>query len=145
MAANRAIRPRPHKEPTVTIQKTDAEWRAQLTPEQYRVARQSGTERPFSGEHYFHNKQGDYHCACCGALLFHSDTKFDAGCGWPSFWAEAAGANIQRITDTSHGMVRVEVRCSNCDAHLGHVFEDGPDPSGERYCINSVCLDFKAK
>ena len=129
----------------MTIEKTDAEWRAQLTPEQYRVARQAGTERPFSGEHYFHHKQGDYFCVCCGALLFHSDTKFDAGCGWPSFWAEAAGANIQRITDTSHGMVRVEVCCSSCDAHLGHVFEDGPEPSGERYCINSVCLDFKAK
>ncbi|MEN7430069.1 peptide-methionine (R)-S-oxide reductase MsrB [Chromobacterium sp. TRC.1.1.SA] len=129
----------------MTIEKTDAEWRAQLTPEQYRVARQSGTERPFSGEHYFHNKKGDYFCVCCGALLFHSDTKFDAGCGWPSFWAEAAGANIARITDTSHGMVRVEVRCSHCDAHLGHVFEDGPEPSGERYCINSVCLDFKAE
>ncbi|MCD4506745.1 peptide-methionine (R)-S-oxide reductase MsrB [Chromobacterium piscinae] len=129
----------------MTIEKTDAEWRAQLTPEQYRVARQSGTERPFSGEHYFHNKKGDYFCVCCGALLFHSDTKFDADCGWPSFWAEAAGANIARITDTSHGMVRVEVRCSHCDAHLGHVFEDGPEPSGERYCINSVCLNFKAE
>ncbi|MDE1715249.1 peptide-methionine (R)-S-oxide reductase MsrB [Chromobacterium amazonense] len=127
----------------MTMHKTDAEWRAQLTPEQYRVAREAGTERPFSGEHYFHNKHGDYFCVCCGTLLFHSDAKFDAGCGWPSFYAEAAGANIRRITDTSHGMVRVEVRCSHCDAHLGHVFPDGPEPTGERYCINSVCMTFK--
>ena len=123
--------------------KTDAQWRAQLTPEQYRVARQGGTERPFTGEHYFHNEHGDYYCVCCGARLFHSDTKFDAGCGWPSFWAEAAGANIRRIEHTSHGMIRTEVRCSSCDAHLGHVFPDGPEPTGERYCINSVCLDFR--
>lgn len=122
---------------------SDADWRARLTPEQYRVARQGGTERPFSGEHYLRNEQGDYHCICCGSLLFHSDSKFDAGCGWPSFWEEAAGQRITRLRDTSHGMLRVEVRCANCNAHLGHVFPDGPEPSGERYCINSVCLSFK--
>jgi peptide-methionine (R)-S-oxide reductase len=122
---------------------SDADWRARLSPEQYRVARQGGTERPFSGEHYQRTEQGDYHCVCCGSLLFHSDTKFDAGCGWPSFWAEAAGNRITRLRDTSHGMIRVEVRCTNCDAHLGHVFPDGPEPTGERYCINSVCLSFQ--
>ncbi|NWK79291.1 peptide-methionine (R)-S-oxide reductase MsrB [Aquitalea sp. LB_tupeE] len=122
---------------------SDADWRARLSPEQYRVARQGGTERPFSGEHYQRTEQGDYHCVCCGSLLFHSDTKFDAGCGWPSFWAEAAGERIKRLRDTSHGMIRVEVRCASCDAHLGHVFPDGPEPTGERYCINSVCLSFK--
>jgi len=122
---------------------SDADWRTRLSPEQYSVARQGGTERPFSGEHYQRTEQGDYHCICCGSLLFHSDTKFDAGCGWPSFWAEAAGERITRLRDTSHGMLRVEVRCANCDAHLGHVFPDGPEPTGERYCINSVCLNFK--
>ncbi|WP_353851327.1 peptide-methionine (R)-S-oxide reductase MsrB [Aquitalea sp.] len=122
---------------------SDADWRTRLSPEQYRVARQGGTERPFSGEHYLRTERGDYYCICCGSLLFHSDTKFDAGCGWPSFWAEAAGERITRLRDTSHGMLRVEVRCTNCDAHLGHVFPDGPEPTGERYCINSVCLSFK--
>nr|WP_159875965.1 peptide-methionine (R)-S-oxide reductase MsrB [Aquitalea denitrificans] len=122
---------------------SDADWRTRLSPEQYRVARQGGTERPFSGEHYLRTERGDYYCICCGSLLFHSDTKFDAGCGWPSFWAEAAGERITRLRDTSHGMLRVEVRCTNCDAHLGHVFPDGPEPTGERYCINSVCLNFK--
>lgn len=125
------------------IKKSDAEWREQLSAEQYRVAREGGTERPFSGEHYRQTGSGKYHCICCGTVLFESERKFDAGCGWPSFWAEAAGANIQRIRDGSHGMIRVEVRCSNCDAHLGHVFPDGPMPTGERYCINSVSIEFK--
>ncbi len=128
---------------TDKVVKTDAQWREQLSPEQYRVTRQAGTERPFSGDLYYRNDEGDYHCVCCNALLFHSGTKFDAHCGWPSFWEEAVPGAIKRIEDYSHGMVRTEVRCAQCDAHLGHVFPDGPEPTGERYCINSVSMTFK--
>ena len=125
------------------IQKTESEWRQQLSPEAYRVARLSGTERPFTGEYYRTTDVGTYACVCCGQLLFRSDSKFDAGCGWPSFWEPLEGAHLEEVLDTSHGMRRVEVRCSGCDAHLGHVFPDGPPPTGLRYCINSVCLTFE--
>lgn len=122
--------------------KTLPQWRAILTPEQYRITREAGTERPFSGQYHDHNERGHYHCVCCDALLFASTSKFDAGCGWPSFADEAVAGSISRRADHSHGMQRIEVRCARCDAHLGHVFDDGPLPGGERYCINSVALHF---
>ena len=127
---------------TYPITKTDAEWRALLDSTQFAVTRQSATERAFSGKYWNHWADGTYRCVCCAALLFDADTKFDAGCGWPSFSAEIGQGRIERITDRSHGMVRVEVRCKQCGAHLGHVFDDGPAPSGERYCINSASIDF---
>jgi peptide-methionine (R)-S-oxide reductase len=127
---------------TYPIAKTDAEWRAQLDATQFAVTRQSATERAFSGKYWNHWADGTYRCVCCDALLFDAGTKFDAGCGWPSFSAEIGQGRIERITDRSHGMVRVEVRCQQCGAHLGHVFDDGPAPSGERYCINSASIDF---
>ena len=127
------------------VKKTDAEWRAQLDPMQFEVARHAATERPFSGKYWDHWSDGNYNCVGCGTPLFKSDTKFDAGCGWPSYFEPDNSEVVERIVDKTRGMVRVEVRCNNCGSHLGHVFEDGPEPTGERFCINSAAIDFAPK
>ncbi|HET9179390.1 MAG TPA: peptide-methionine (R)-S-oxide reductase MsrB [Terriglobia bacterium] len=130
---------------TSKINKTDDEWRKELTPQQYYVTRQKGTEPPFTGEYTDLHVKGAYRCVCCGAELFGSEAKFDSHCGWPSYTAPLDEQNVREESDLSHGMRRVEVLCSKCDAHLGHVFPDGAGPTGLRYCINSVALKFDKK
>ncbi len=124
------------------IIKSDDEWRKELTPGQFHVLREKGTENPFSGKYYKHNEKGFYTCAGCGVELFSSEKKFDAGCGWPSFFESLSG-KVDTIVDNSHGMHRIEITCHKCGGHLGHVFDDGPKPTGLRYCVNSESLDFK--
>jgi len=128
---------------TDKITKTENEWQQQLSPEQYYVARKAGTEPPFSGKYWKSKEQGTYNCVCCGAPLFSSETKFESGTGWPSFWQPVESGAVEEKSDRTHGMVRTEVRCARCDAHLGHVFPDGPNPTGLRYCMNSASLDLK--
>jgi peptide-methionine (R)-S-oxide reductase len=143
-----ASRPRPeaphsHDDPRYAVHKTDAQWREQLDPMQYQVARHAATERAFTGKFWDVWDDGSYRCVACGQVLFHSAAKFDAGCGWPSYSSAIEEGRVERVVDDSHGMHRVEVRCARCGSHLGHVFDDGPEPTGERFCINSAAIDFE--
>jgi peptide-methionine (R)-S-oxide reductase len=142
MSSPRQTPPHSHDDPRYPVHKTDAEWRAQLDPTQYQVARHAATERAFTGRFWDKWDDGTYRCVGCGQVLFDSDAKFDAGCGWPSYSSAIEEGRVERVLDDSHGMHRVEVRCANCGSHLGHVFEDGPEPTGERFCINSAAIDF---
>jgi len=146
-AATKAANEYPMSRGTMTdkVKKTEEEWRKELTPEQYRVLRQKGTEMPFTGEYEYTTTPGVYRCAACGQELFESEAKFDSGCGWPSFYQPAGEEKIDASEDNSHGMRRTEVTCAKCDSHLGHVFPDGPKPTGLRYCINSVSLKLDPK
>jgi peptide-methionine (R)-S-oxide reductase len=125
------------------VEKSESEWRAELSPEQYQVLRQAGTERAWSGKYVHNHDDGTYRCAGCGAVLFDSSTKFESGSGWPSFYEPAVAEAVETVEDRAHGMLRTEVRCRRCGGHLGHVFDDGPRPTGQRYCMNSLALDFE--
>ncbi|MCH7335293.1 peptide-methionine (R)-S-oxide reductase MsrB [Acinetobacter sp. NIPH 2699] len=127
------------------VNKTDREWQRELSPEEYRITRQKGTEPAFTGQYWNNKQHGVYVCRCCGAELFSSETKYDSGCGWPSFFKPIDNVSIEEHEDLSHGMVRTEIVCHDCDAHLGHVFEDGPQPTGLRYCVNSASLQLKTQ
>ncbi len=134
---------KPHDDASYPVRKTDAQWRAELDAEQYQVARHAATERPFSGRYWDHWEAGEYRCIGCGTPLFASHAKFDAGCGWPSWYEALDAQRVERLSDSSLGMTRVEIRCRRCGSHLGHVFDDGPQPTGERFCVNSAAIAFQ--